>query len=176
MKKLLIVTSLLISQFGFAMGKDPLKTGIRCTTTVLKNDGTEAPATIDLFAISPTRQLTSLIVHHGDVTLTLIADSKPVSFPKYVVANQINNIKQVKTLIVDPTVADKDGKKSENINVKFKLKVKYDLDAKTGKVGYSGSILYSFPDGHGDTLDASGVVQCSCIDNSGGAVECAKNE
>lgn len=171
----LLLLSLLVATPGFAIGKSPITTGLRCKINVLGADGSEKPSQIDLSGVSPSRQLTSLTVNHAGTALILVGPADKLSFPTYVVANQINNIHQTKTLIVDSTTKDADGKKAENINLKFKLKVKYGEDATAGSVSYAGSILYSFPDGKGDTLDASGPVKCTCTDKSGSEVACVKD-
>ncbi len=141
--------------------------------TVLGNDGSEQPAVVEVYAVNPGRQITALNVQHGAVQISVVG-AKP-SYPKYVVANQINNIHQTKILVVDPTMPDASGGKSENINVKFKLKVKYMADKASGKVTYAGSILYSFPGVGGETIDASGPIDCVCINQAGAPVECQKS-
>lgn len=173
-KSLLLLLSFFMANSAFAIGKSPITTGLRCKINVLGADGNEYPAQIDLNGVSPGRQLTSLIINHAGIVLTLVGPVEKLSFPTYVIANQINNIHQTKTLIVDPTIKDADGKKAENINLKFKLKVKYKEDAKAIP-SYSGSILYSLPNSKGDTLDASGPVDCTCTDKSNNDVACVKD-
>lgn len=165
-----ITAALLFVNMSWAIGKAPLLTGLRCTIGVLDSNLHDQQAVIDLNAVNPGRQVTDLVVKHGDVTFTLVGPTP--SFPAYTLANQINNIHQTKILVVDPTMPDAGGKKSENINIKFKLKVAYKED-KTGKSLYSGSILYSFPYGAG-TLDASGPTDCLCTDSSKQVTDCAK--
>lgn len=174
-KFILVIAFLLGETSSFAIGKAPLTTGLRCSTNVLLADGSESTATLDVFGANPDRQISSLKINHGGTNLNLVGSGK-LSFPSYVMANQVSNIHQTKIFFVDPKMPDANGKKSANINVKLKFKVKYQRDAQSGKVIYSGSILYSFPDGKGDTMDASGAIVCTCTNGSGAPQECVSSE
>jgi hypothetical protein len=189
-KSLLTISLLLIGGSAFAMGKDPITTALHCTME-LPDDGSGVAknAIVDINGATPTRETKSLLLTQPDmdpkapahvVTIGKGDPNATVVGTSTIIANQVNDIKQTKLLVIDPAITDSaDGTPAENINIVFKIKVGYQLDAKTKKASYSGSLFYSLQDpAIKDTtkslVQGGGAVTCTCLNpDKATAVDCA---